>query len=601
MPLIQPIQPTFSGGEFSASIYPRVDIEKYRTGLKTCRNFFIHPHGGASNRPGTRYVATTRDSTLNTAAIVQEFIFSQTQKYVLEFGDQYVRFYTSGAQIVVDPVVDSISEWATGSAYAINDYVTYIPSGTTVSSTYYARAASTGEPPETYPSTWNQQTSYEEWTPYAPGDLADLRFETSADVIYITHPDYQTRTLSRFGDTDFRLALYAPQDGPFMPENVTTTTVLSSATTGQCSLTASSALFTSDHEGALWKLRHYVEGQTASTAFTSATQGGSISCFTTWRIITHGTWTGKLRVEKSDDAGVTWTILRSFTSVNDFNANTFGTEDVVLNPLPFLVRVNMYEYTSGTCNVDLTTDAFYQDGIAQVDTFHSSTSLTGTVLQTIASTSGITAWSEGSWSDEQGWPGVARFYQDRLCFAGTYGEPMTVWMTVTGNYVSFLRHSPLLDSDSITTTLPSRQLNAINGLIALRRLIVLTSSSEWTVGTAGSSELTPTSVEQRLEGYRGSFGVNPTVVGNEAIYVQSNGKVVRNVGYEFATDGFTGAELNILAKHLFDKWTITDLAYQQDPDSLVWALRDDGKLLAMTYMREQEVVAWSKHDTGSDE
>lgn len=429
-----------------------------------------------------------------------------------------------------------------------------------------------------------------------------MRFESSADVIYITHPDYQTRTLSRYGETDWRLELYAPQDGPFMQENVTDSTLIASATTGnEISLNSATALFATTHVGSFWKLRHYVEGQTDSQNYASTGNGTGITCFTTWRLITHGTWTGTLKVEKSVDAGVTWTNLRTFTGADDFNPNTSGTEDVDTNTVPFLVRTNMTVHSSGNCYADITADSFYQEGIFEFLTYNTAYACTGKVVETIADTTATKSWREGSWSDYRGWPKVARFYQDRLCFAATESEPMNIWMTQTGNYISYKVNSILLDSDAITTSLPSRQLNAINGLVAMNKLIALTSSSEWTIGSTGSSVLTPTSIEQKIEGYRGSAGVNPVVVGNEAIYVQNAGKVVRNLGYDFGSDSFTGEELNILSKHLVDRWSILDMAYQQDPDSIVWLLRDDGKLLAMTYMREQKVVAWTINDTGSDE
>ena len=136
-----------------------------------------------------------------------------------------------------------------------------------------------------------------------------------------------------------------------------------SAVTGSVTLTSSASLFAALHVGALFKLKHFIEGQVDSTAFSSATTSSGIKCFRTWRLITHGTWTGKFHVEKSDDGGSTWTVIRSFSSADDFNANTSGTEDVESNPQPFLVRINMYSYTSGTANIDLTTDSFFQEGI----------------------------------------------------------------------------------------------------------------------------------------------------------------------------------------------------------------------------------------------
>lgn len=588
MPPQTPIQPTFASGEVSPHIYSRVDIQKYQSALRRCRNFIIHPYGGASNRPGMRYVATAKHSD-RTARVVR-FIFSTQQAYVLEVGHEYVRFYTDQAQINVTSA--DYTTWNAGTAYVVNDYALYS------SLVYRAIQAGTNKQPNTNPDYWTQQTIYEIYTPYQEADLALLRFESSADVIWITHPDYQPYTLSRFGDTDWRLELYEPEDGPFMPENLTDTTLTANGVTGSITLTASAALFAALHVGSLWKLRHYIPGQSVSAALSSATSTSSIKCFTTWRLITHGTWTGNLSIEKSDDGGSSWTKLRTFSSVNDFNVNTSGTEDVEVNTVPFLVRVTVNTYTSGTINVDLTTDAFFQEGIAKITVVNSNVSANATVLTEIGTASQATSsWSEGSWSDYRGWPSVARFFADRLVFSHTYTEPMTSWMTKLSSYFSYVRHSPLLDTDGISLNLPSRQLNAINGLVALRRLVAFTSGSEWSIGSVDGAGVTPTTVNQLIEGYRGSYGLDPAVVGNECIFMQANSKTVRNISFQFQSDTFEGSELNVLAKHLFQQYTIVDIAYQQDPDSVVWFVRDDGKMLGMTYLKEQEVVAWHWHDT----
>lgn len=543
MSVIRKVQNSFNGGEYSPNIFSRTDIDSYQKGLRRCRNFLVHAHGGISNRPGTYFVASSKNA--NKKCRVVPFVFSLDQAYTLEFGEGYIRFYTDGAQI---------------------------QSGI---------------------------SAYEIVTPYQEADLKYLRIESSADTIYISSPYYQTRVLSRLGNTNWTIELFEPEDGPFMLENITDNTLSVSSVTGSAiSMSAATATFFPLHVGSLWRLRHYIEGQTVSTTFTSATTSASIKCFTTWRIITHGTWTGKFNVEKSIDGGATWTILRTFSSSNDFNADTSGTEDIETTEEPFLIRINFYSYTSGSANIDLTSDPFNQEGIAKVLTYNNATSVTVNILSDFGLTTGTTMWAEGSWSNYRGWPRVVRFCQDRLCFGGTSSEPMTNWLSKTGNYKKFGRNSlSLLDSDGISLSLPTRQLNAVNGLIVLQRLIAFTAASEWTIGPTDGSPITPNSAPQNIQGYHGSSGIDPVVIGNQAIFVQSRGTVVRNIGFQLQEDGFTGTELNILSKHLFEGHSIVEMAYQQEPDRILWCLRDDGILLALTYMPEQEVVAWSWHDT----
>jgi len=581
-------QPSFAGGEYSPAMYPRTDLAKYSIGLKRCRNFIVHPHGGISNRPGTKYVATAKSSTRKCRVI--PYVFSRTQAYTLEVGHHYIRFYTDQSQILSDET----TSWSAATEYIAGDFCTYN------STTYYCFLANSNKQPNTETDYWTAQTQYEVYTPYTEDDLANLRFESSADVIYITSPDYQTRTLSRYADNNWELELFALTDGPFMPENTSESISLSAtAVTGSISLNAAagSSVFDADQVGGLFKLRHYIEGQSATANFASTTSTSAISCFTTWRLLTHGTWTGKIRIEKSTDGGTTWTTLRSFYGVDDFNPDTYGTEDIELNPEPFLVRVTCHEYTSGLCRVEITTDPFYQDGIATITDYYSATCVSATVIEDFGSTENTTAWSEGSWSDHRGWPRVARFNQDRLCFSSTYSEPQTTWESLTGNYTSFRRHSILLDADGITVNLPSRQLNAINGLISFKRLLAFTSSTIWSIGAIEGTSLTPTTTVQDIEEYTGSYGIDPAVIGKEALYVQDGGQVVRNIGYNLADSGYVGTELNVLSQHLFFGHSITEIAYQRNPDSILWALRDDGILLGMTYMKEQEVVAWHWHDS----
>lgn len=591
MALLKPIQPSFGSGEISPLAFARVDIDRYRSALRTCRNFIVQPQGGVANRPGTRFVAEVKDSSKEVK--LQEFIFNEDQAYILEFGDEYVRFYTNGARVSVTS--SEQVEWNVATNYVVGDYVTL--AGGTV---YYCIDDNVGFSPDAYPATWTASSVYEEPTPYLEADLGDLKFESSADVTYITHPDYQPRTLTRFGATDFRLELYDPQDGPFAPENVTSTTVTPDATSGSVSLTASSGIFASTDVGALFKVTHFVDGQKLSTSLSSTGATSSINAYTTWRIITHGTWSAKFDIQKSSDGGSTWTVIRSFSSVDDYNVDTSGTEDVEVHTEPFLVRVNVTSYTSGTINLDLTSDSYFQDGIGEITTFNAATSVYMDTITDIGATDATDQWSYGAWSATRGYPAVSRFFQDRLCFASTTAEPQTVWMSRTGHYNSFVRHLTLLDTDGVTINLPSRQVNQINGLVGLTRLLVLTNASVWSVGSTSTGVITPSTIDTKIENYRGASGVIPVIVGNEIIYMQTNGKTVRNLGFELASESFTGSELNILAKHLFDKWTITDMAYQQDPDSVIWCLRSDGVLLGCTYIPDQNLVAWHWHDTGHD-
>lgn len=578
------IKPTFAGGEFSPSLWSRVDIQKYASGARTLRNFTVQPEGGISNRPGTHMKAEAKYPTGVTRVL--PFQFSTTQQYVIEAGDEYMRFYTDDGQIVVS----SATAWQTATAYVVGDYVSQ--SGTI----YYCIVAHTSGTFATdlAANKWVAQTIYEIPTPYTEDELWNVRYAQSADVLFMACGTVKPKTLSRNGDTDWDIEDYDFQEGPFMLDNTTAVTMTPSGTTGSITLTASAATFDALHVGALWKLRHYIQGQTSSVSITGTGAQTGIKCGGTWRIITHGTWTGKINVEKSTDGGSNWTVIRTFASTNDNNVNTFGEDSN--DGDPYLVRINTTAFSSGTANVDLTTDAFYQVGVVKITAYTSSTQVTATVTRTLGLTTATDDWAEGAWSDYRGWPETVVFFQDRLVWGGNRTNPATNWMTETGNYYRFRISSPLVDTDMISVNLPSRQQNNINGLVPLLDLIALTTSGEWTITSSGSS-LTPTTTFQKVNGYNGSSGVAPLVIGSRAIYVQSSGSQIRDLGFNLADEGFVGSMISIFSKHLFNGYAIMDMAYQQDPDSVAWFVRNDGKLLSLTYLREQEVLAWAWHDT----
>lgn len=564
-PSLHSIKPSFAGGELAPSMYGRIDLAKYATGARTLKNMIVHPHGGVSNTPGTHYVSTGKTAGLFIR--LHDFQFSSTQTYVIEFGNLYIRFYTRQGQIT-----------ETGDPLTSEAGAHFITEG--------------GELLDI-----EDNTPYEIVSPYATANLAGLSFTQSNDVLFIFHPDFQTRQLNRLADNSWTVTLYDFQFGPFQTTNTTATTITASALTGSVTLTASAATFLATNVGGLYRLEHDVAEQSVATTFSSVSNGTSISCGGTWRIISHGTWTGTFKVQKSTDGGSTWTTLRTFTSVNDFNVDTFGSEDMSDNASPFLVRAICSAYSSGGIETSLTTDPYIARGVAKVTAFTDTTHVTATVTRNFGATTATTFWAEGSWSDRRGWPAVGEFAQDRLCTGNTYTQPQTTWMTQTSNYYDYSVNSPVVDSDSISINLPTRQLNGINGFVSLTALIALTSSSEWAIGTP-DSVLSPTTVTQKPNGYTGSNGLKPVIIKNRAIFVQAMGAFLQDMGFDLYSNSFTGADLSILANHLFTGYTITDMAYQQYPDSLVWCVRSDGALLSMTYLREQEVLAWTHHDLG---
>lgn len=194
------------------------------------------------------------------------------------------------------------------------------------------------------------------------------------------------------------------------------------------------------------------------------------------------------------------------------------------------------------------------------------------------------------------YPGAVGYYQQRLVFAGSNLSPQTFWMSKTGLFKNFGYSIPNKDDDSITFTIASKEVNRVRHLIGLRKLLGLTSGGEWTF-SGGDTGLTAKSIQASQEGYDGSALVPPVVVGTSAVYVQARGNRVSSFGYSLDADGFAAGDLTLFSAHLFRGYELTSVAYQKIPDSIVWYVRDDGKLLGMTYLPEQQLVGWHWHDT----
>lgn len=541
---IQQLQPTFSGGEFSPSLYSRTDLQKYATGLKTARNVYIHKHGGVSNRPGTSLRGSTKDHTKRFRLL--PFVFSDTQAYVLEFGHLYIRFYhmQTGA-LIADPVTPTIP--------------------------------------------------YEVVTPYTESDLRGLDITQSADTLFIVRGGTtKVKTLVRYDHANWVLSNYVPTKGPFMKSNLDEASLITpSAKTGaSITLTAANDIFKAGHVGALWQLKQDVDGSATTVSTSGTADSASIGCGGTWRFITRGTWTGKVQIKRSMDSGATWQVLRTYQASSDTNHNVYGTESESCQ-----VKLTA-TITSGTCNADLTTDAYTHTGIVEITAFTDTKHVTAKSVVDLGATTATWNWSEGAWSDVRGYPCAIAFYdQDRLCFAGTLSEPQTTWMTETGDYNSFKRSSPLVDTDGITAKLPSRRMNPIRSITNRGELIALTSDGVWTVGAPTGQVLSPTQVSTKQHEESGSADITPVVVGQRLVYVAAMGKSVKDTAYEFTSDGMKGDDLTIYSSHLFEHGTVVEMAYAPEPDSILWLVKDDGTMLSCTYLRDQQLLAWTRHDT----
>lgn len=339
---------------------------------------------------------------------------------------------------------------------------------------------------------------------------------------------------------------------------------------------------------------------------TAQSWGAALTVYKGWRVETNGFWAGTFALERFDADEGRWVVMRTFTSPESKSAGKNYSDSGEFDA-PTRIRITSADFKpyvpSGNAEADrgyvvLTTTEATSVGVVRVKSVTSATSALVDVERELASTAPTRLWREGAWSDKYGWPQAAAFCQERLVLAGSTEQPQTVWFSRVGDYRDFGTSYPLQDDDAVTVTLAARQVNAVRFMIPLNDMVLLTSGSEWRLQPGAQKDaITPMSISLRPQGYRGVAAVEPLVVGNLVLFVQAQGSRVRDLGYAFDTDSYTGNDLTVMADHLIQGRRIVSWAYQQEPDTVCWIVRDDGTLLSLTYLKEHEVVAWARHPT----
>jgi hypothetical protein len=197
------------------------------------------------------------------------------------------------------------------------------------------------------------------------------------------------------------------------------------------------------------------------------------------------------------------------------------------------------------------------------------------------------------------YPAHAGFYQQRRFFAFTNNTPDGIWASRVGFPSNFGIASPLQDDDALTFRMIGGNHHPVRHLIGLRQLIVLTDAGGWTVGQA-KVPLTPNNIPTDQEIYVGSHDKKPVVVGNTLVYIQARGRLLMDARFDQEVEGLGGRDLTIFASHLFEFRSIGRIDYANSPHSIIWCTEGGSRLLGLTYIPEQDVWGWHRHDSGDD-
>jgi len=586
MPKASPIQNSLNAGEFSPLMYGRTDFAKYKNGLKTCLNNIPLIQGGLTFRPGTRHVASVKYPANRTALL--EFEFSTTQAYVIEVGDQYLRFYKDNGQITETALVITAISQANPAVVTIAShgfsngnevFLSGVAGMTEVNGKKFIVAnqtANTFELAGTDSSSYTAYASggtaariYEISTPYLQADLFDannrlnLRIAQSADVLYLAHPDYAPQKLTRTGHTSWTLTEIAFDWVPFLDKNLDDTlTVTASAITGSgITLTASNNLFTAAMVGGHWELQELVASE-------------------------HNKWTSSTAVSTNQllyYLGNVYKVVSGGTTGKRPPTHTEGT------------------VSDGAVNLEFQHPG---RGYAKITAYTSPTVVTATVIKQLpaSSTSGTWRHAEGAWSPKNGHPQAVTFYADRLVWGGTTGHPQSIWLSQVSDYENHKRVGPdgtVTDDAAMFRTLNADDVNAIKWMLEDDKgLLIGTTGGPWLVQPVTALEpLSPTNAEAKRSSKLGAANVKGVRAGNAILFLQKAGRKIRELAYQFDRDKFVSASMSDISQHI-TYGGLLDIKFQQEPNPILWAYRTDGTLVGMTYERDQEVIGWHRHVLG---
>lgn len=533
-------QTAFSGGVMTQSVVGRSDLEKYSLSLALATNAIISKSGSLMNRPGTIFVGEVYDS--SQAARLVPFQFSTTQTYVGEITDSIWRPIMEGGQILeaaqnvvsitqANPGVVTI----TGHAYSNGDKVFPFAIGgmTEVEDGRVFTVANVTTDTFTLVDLWGDAVDTTDYTAFTSGGtfsrLYKLAFPYDASEVF--EIDY-----AQTADTMYLTHLdYTPRK-----------------------------LTRSGH--ASWSVSAVTFGPTLASPTSPAAVAAVGSGATTYRY----------KITAIDDDTGEESLPSSVAScTNDLtvagNANT-----VSWTAVSGAERYIVYKEDNGVYGLIGGTE-----GVSFSDTNY---------LPDLGDTP---PQARDPFSSTGNKPAVCEFHEGRLVYGQTLNIPGGVWLSVSNRYDNFNVSTPAKADDSVSFDLRPG-VNAVNGLLSLKKLCIFTADGEWTAEGGGVTQfITPSSLVTTLHTRRGSKRLQPIAVGDIGLYVQRQGAIIRAFGYSFEKDGFRSNDLTLLAPEFFKGYTIVDWCYQQEPESVVWCVRSDGALLALTFVEEQNTFAWT--------
>jgi len=636
----------FNGGIWSEVLKGRYDLGNYKSAARTCENFIPTRYGQVEKRSGTKHLGYAKNN--DKACVLHPFQFSVNTKFILEFGEQYIRFWSNDLQVETAP-----------------------------------------------------DTPLEVVTPYLEADLYELQIRAVNDVVYIVHPNHPVGKLTRLADNNWTYVA-ADLELPFVDPDVNSTEVTltpSDVSGNNITITASDVAFDATHVGSVLRLKYIKDAETRTFAdfstydnstifdpllpFPTSTksvyrptayndqrfyfevvneydpttpwsngtayavndlvthnsiayvcvnahtatgnptvQTGKWDEITNpddapfyfedgdirktmdisgkWSIQTTGIWEGIWSIQRSIDDGTTWSTIKLLQSNNDQNFLVEDDEEGEANKIR--LRLISSRWSSPQYrDVSFTVLAAAAYGTAEIKTVAGDgLSVTAKVLDTLPF-AGIptVSWQESAFSEYQGYPRTIALFDNRMLLAGTKKKPQAFFYSEINNYDNFLAETTLADAPFFVETLSEDQ-SSVQWLTTQRELFVGTASVEGVLTTRKQDEA-QSAENLPIVRWNESMGSahRPALPMRDSLMVLQRGRTVLNmIAYSLEKDGYTGEEVSLLCPHLFSSGVL-QMAHLREPYTGAFTVQEDGTLCHMIYEPKLEVTGWCKYTTQS--
>lgn len=433
--------------------------------------------------------------------------------------------------------------------------------------------------------------------PWAEANLGLVRYSQSGDILFIgcgkttDKIGYQQYKIERRATRSWSCVKYEPEDGPFLVENITPTTMTPSTLSGNGTLTASAAYFKSTHVGALFAVTSIGQTVTKSmSALNDATNGMVVTGTGTDRsftiVIAGLTAIGAGRtviLQRSFDNAV-WTAVsgKSWTA-DTTEAYTDGLDNQTVYYRLLLSVLG----GAGTNTASLTIATGMIEGICRVTGFTSSTVVDVEIITDFGATTASDTWSEGQWSNKQGYPSSVAFYEGRINWAG---KDKAV-LSVSDAFYSFDSHTEG-DSGPINRSIGSGPVDTINWILPLQRLILGGQGAEHSCRSNSLDEpLTPTNFNIKPASRQGSAAVQAVAIDSNGIYVGRGGFRVFGLDFDASAYDYGSQHLSQLCPKIGSPGIIRADA-QRQPDTRVHFVRSDGTVAMLVFDKIENVICW---------